>query len=430
MAVLRPGPRGLGCDITDRTDPAHPPAEDAVAGALAGLLLSSTRLHPDDIPAAAAHEGAKLGLEDLTILLVDLGQQVLVPFRPLHGSSGATSGGGGLPVDGSLAGRAYRTERPVVGEPVAGRTTVWIPLLDSAERLGVLEATTTRAVDAAALATFGAFTSLVGELVANKSGYGDAIVRTRHARPLTLSAELRWSMVPPLTFTGRNVSISGVLEPAYEVGGDTFDYALNGDLAHLAIIDAVGHGLEAARIANLAVTAYRKGRRSDLDLTDSYRATDAALADALGAEKFATALMATLTLSTGRLSWINAGHPIPLLLRQLHRLDLEGEPGLPLGLAGLEAPPPVHTVDLEPGDLLLFFSDGVTEARSADGEEFGRDRLADLLGRAAAAAQTPAETVRRLAHAVLDHQEGVLQDDGTLLLVVWHGPPTPWPDGP
>ncbi|HVF32382.1 MAG TPA: PP2C family protein-serine/threonine phosphatase [Acidimicrobiales bacterium] len=372
-----------------------------------------------------AHHGARIGLDDVVVLLTDLEQRVLVPFRgdrPPASVAAAES----RPIDGSRAGRAYRTERPVVGDRVEGRTTVWMPLLDSAERLGVLAASTTRVVDDHALGAFAAFASLVAEVVANKSGYGDAVVRTRQARPLTLSAELRWSMLPPLTFTGRNVTISGVLEPAYEIGGDTFDYAVNGSGAHLAIIDAVGHGLEAARIANLAVAAFREGRRRDLDLPGLYGAMDAALAGEFGVEKFATAHLATLALDTGRLRWINAGHPAPLVLRQGHPLHLMAEPDLPLGLAEPDTTPATRTLDLEPGDLLLLFTDGVVEARSVDGEEFGRDRLVDLLVRAGSAAQTPAETVRRLAHAVLDHQEGVLQDDGTLLLVVWHGPPAPW----
>lgn len=392
---------------------------------LKGLVASSIRLHPDDIPAASAAQAMKVGLEDLVILLVDLEQRVLVPF--IGDQSGEVPASSIVSVEGSLAGRAYRTERPVVSERVAGRTTVWLPLLDSAERLGVVTGTTALDVDDETLGRFTVFSSLIGELVANKSGYGDVVIRTRRTRPLSLPAELRWAMLPPLTYTGRNLSISGVLEPAYNIAGDTFDYAVNGDEAHLAILDAVGHGLEAARIANLAVAAYRNGRRSGLDMPATYRLMDEALTDQFGTEKFATAQLACLTLSTGRMSWLNAGHPAPMLIRQDHRIDLTSEICLPVGLAMDEADPVPASVDLQPGDLVLFFTDGVIEARSADGEEFGRDRLADLLERAAAAHQTPAETVRRLAHAVLDHQEGVLQDDGTLLLLVWHGPPAPMP---
>jgi serine phosphatase RsbU (regulator of sigma subunit) len=80
---------------------------------------------------------------------------------------------------------------------------------------------------------------------------------------------------------------------------------------------------------------------------------------------------------------------------------------------------------LEPGDTLLFFTDGVTEARSPEGEEFGRGRLGDLLVRAVASDEVPAETMRRLSHAVLEHQQGRLQDDATLLMLRWKGPDRP-----
>ena len=74
---------------------------------------------------------------------------------------------------------------------------------------------------------------------------------------------------------------------------------------------------------------------------------------------------------------------------------------------------------LEPGDRLQLFTDGVVEARSADGEFFGADRLADLVVRGNASGQPAPETMRRLVHAVLAHQEGQLQDDGTAMLVGW-----------
>jgi serine phosphatase RsbU (regulator of sigma subunit) len=77
---------------------------------------------------------------------------------------------------------------------------------------------------------------------------------------------------------------------------------------------------------------------------------------------------------------------------------------------------------LEPGDTVLFYTDGIIEARCATGEQFGRKRLGDMLVRYAAAGTTIAETVRKLCHGVLAHQDGVLQDDATLLLLSWVGP--------
>ncbi|HET9443306.1 MAG TPA: PP2C family protein-serine/threonine phosphatase [Acidimicrobiales bacterium] len=398
-----------------------------VAAALAGLSHASTRLHPDEIPAVAAAEATKLGVTEFAIYLVDLEQRALVPFQAT-GDPAATS----LAVDGTMAGRAYRLEQPVVmraeegcpdgGTP--GGLAAWLPLLDSAERLGVVHVRVrSDALDPVADCL--AFCNLLGEIIANKSSYGDVVAATRRTQELTIGAELRWSVLPPLTFTGRNFTVSGILEPAYAIAGDTFDYAVNGDTAHVAIIDAVGHGLEAARIANLAVASYRHSRRRGLDHVQTYYAMDAALAAQLGWEKFATAQLATLTLSTGRLCWLNAGHPPPLVVRQGHTFDLTAEACLPVGLAyALAAEAEVSEVYLEPDDVVLFFTDGVVEARSADGEQFGRDRLADLMVRTTAGAQTPAETMRLLGHAVLGHQVGGLEDDATLLVLAWHGPPT------
>ncbi len=131
-------------------------------------------------------------------------------------------------------------------------------------------------------------------------------------------------------------------------------------------------------------------------------------------------MLANLELASGRLRWSVAGHPPPLLLRGGRIVKtLAGEVTPPLGVSGVVV---VSEEMLEPADQVLFFTDGVVEARSADGEFFGVDRLVDMIARTSAAATPAPETMRRLLHAILEHQEGELQDDATIVVVEWRGP--------
>ncbi|MGI8698490.1 MAG: PP2C family protein-serine/threonine phosphatase, partial [Mycobacteriales bacterium] len=159
-------------------------------------------------------------------------------------------------------------------------------------------------------------------------------------------------------------------------------------------------------------------RRRGLDLRASYAVMDYAVRQHFGAERFVTGMFGELNLANGRLRWVNAGHPPPLLVRRGRVVkSLECPPSLPLGLGGSV----VHLSEesLERGDRLLFYTDGVVEARSSDGEFFGQQRLADLLGREAASGQPAPENMRRLPLAVMEHQGGALQDDATMLFVEW-----------
>jgi hypothetical protein len=357
-------------------------------------------------------------MDDAVVYLVDVDQRLLVPL----------DGGDSLSIDTTLAGRAFRTEQILDGtvdDHGNGRRRLWIPIIDGAERIGML-AVSVDDLDDLIRQRVQAVASLVALLVVSKLPYGDALVCARRLRPMDLAAELRWEILPPLTYVNDRIAISGILEPAYEVAGDSFDYALNGDLVHVAIIDAMGHGLEASQIANVAAGAYRNARRSGADLSGMFMAMDEVVSSQFGVEKFVTGQLGVLDASTGLLRWINAGHPVPILLRGHRVVDVELSPCLPIGMG--DVPTTDAELALEPADTVLFFTDGVIEARSPDGHQFGRERLADLLVRAAAAGETVAETVRKLCHAVLDHQQGRLQDDATLLLLSWHGPgPAPAP---
>jgi serine phosphatase RsbU (regulator of sigma subunit) len=220
------------------------------------------------------------------------------------------------------------------------------------------------------------------------------------------------------------VSVSGILEPAYSIGGDSFDYALNDDQVDFAIIDAVGHGMPAVMMSATAINSMRNARRESAGLDVAYLQTGDTIEQQYGACAFVTAQFGSLDLVTGTLRWLNAGHPPPLLVRDGTSLgELSCRPSLPMGLGGS-----INEIADEPlqrGDRVLFFTDGVTESRAPDGTAFGLPRLEDYLVRITLDGLPPAEAVRRLRALIMTFNGAGLSDDATLLLIDYHGPDQP-----
>lgn len=392
---------------------------------LAVLLERGRLVDPASFPALVREIAQRSGAVDATMYVVDYDQKALIPL-PVAG----VPAGDPLDIDSTLAGRVYRTLTVLEGQTDAGRRLL-VPLLDSTTRVGVLELVVVDAGEAY-MDWCERFADLATVLLAAKMDYGDIVHITRRRQPMSIAAEMQWNLLPPLTFTTNRMVISGALEPSYTIAGDSFDYALNGDLLHFGIIDAMGHGFEAAVMASVAIGAYRHSRRSGDGLQETYASMDDVLGRHFGPYRFATAQLAELDVSNGRLRWLNAGHPAPLLLRAGRVVDrLRIEPTLPVGFGGAVAD--VGDQQLEPGDVVLWFTDGVVEARSPEGRFFGEDRLAELAVRALGAGLPAPETTRRLVHAILDHQRGRLQDDASLMLVSWlgpHGQPPGWSKPP
>lgn len=397
---------------------------------LAGLIRASHLLPPHDLPALVRAHAEPMGYHDAVLYLVDLQQRVLVPFLPPEGPDPAAAPSP-LGVDSTLAGRAFQLVETVSHDEGAGRIHAWVPVLDGTERLGVLGVTVDDpellASDSSQGRALRFLTSLLGELLATKSMYGDALVRLRRTAPMGLAAEIQWSLLPPLTFASRDVSIAAALEPAYEVAGDSVDYAVDPGRARFGVFDGMGHELLSVQLVGLVVAAYRNARRAGQGLTATTHHIEDAVRQVFGGDAFVTGLLAELDTTTGVLTWVSAGHPPPLLLRHGRLVrTLEVEPRLPFGLgldvagqqdAGSEAT--VGRTELEPGDHLLLYTDGVVEARSPGGELFGVDRLTDLVIRSLAAGLPASETMRRAVRALMEHQAGQLSDDATLLLAQW-----------
>ncbi|MFE9423696.1 PP2C family protein-serine/threonine phosphatase [Kitasatospora sp. NPDC006697] len=386
--------------------------------ALALFLEQSHTAAPLRVPELVDEAARRMGMASATVYLADVQEDELVPL-PRPGGAGDGGGGTALAIEGTVAGWAYRTmslrlshRRPL---------SVWLPLVDGITRIGVLqvvaEQVTPAMLDGAV--QLAAVTALI---VVSKSGFSDLFSRTARRRPMTTAAEMVWAFLPPLTLGTDRVTSTAVVEPAYEIGGDAFDHGLDDGRLHMTVVDAMGHDLAAGLASAVALAGCRSTRRAGGSLTDITARIDEDL-NRWRPGGLLTGVFARLDLDTGRLSWVNAGHPPPLLIRAHHvvpgALEVSGE--LPLGLGpGYAATRTVHEAQLEPGDRVLIHTDGVTEARSATGRQFGEVQLVDFVTRALAAGEPAPEALRRLIHAILDHHHGRLQDDATIVLAEWH----------
>ncbi len=346
---------------------------------------------------------------DPVIYLADFSAEVLFPL-----SAGVAE----EDVATTMAGRAFTSGQPVTSER-DGAVRVWVPVVEQTTRTGVLAVTVPEATPAIVeqAELLGVFAGLVTALAARVS---DVPHVRRGGRAMSLPASMQWDLLPPLSARTDGALIAGLLEPAYDIAGDAFDYAVNEGELHFAILDGMGHGLGSTLLADLCIGAYRHARRQGAPVGAIHAAIGRALTAQYDDLSFATGIIGRLTLATGRLEWSCAGHPPPLLLRGRKVVaELSGDPALPFGLS--DDPPGLHGQDLEPGDAVLLYTDGVIEARTPQGEFFGLERLTDFLEREAASGQPAEELLRRLVQTVLEHQAAELRDDATLLLVQWTG---------
>jgi serine phosphatase RsbU (regulator of sigma subunit) len=384
-----------------------------VTDSLSSLLRASHLLAPDDLAATAATEARRMGVRNTVLYLADYEQVTLLPL-PGPGIPDRQE----LPIEGTMAGRAFRRVEVVSSTATQGTHRLWVPLVNGVERLGVAELELPAARSRELERDLRVFVTLVAELIVVNDAYTDVFSRLRRRKTLSLAAEMQWELLPPMSFGTDRVVITGGLEPAYDIGGDSFDYAVNGSTADLVVIDAVGHGLPATVLAGVAISAYRHARRNALDLPDIAAEINTAIAAQFGASQFATAVLARLDVDTGRLRWINAGHPEPLIVRRTSLVRAPRcPPSRPLGLQ--ETKSACCETRLEPGDRLLLYTDGITEARSPAGEFFGEQRLADFIAAAVAAGEPAPETVRQLMRHVLTHQADQLQDDASIVVLEW-----------
>jgi serine phosphatase RsbU (regulator of sigma subunit) len=210
------------------------------------------------------------------------------------------------------------------------------------------------------------------------------------------------------------------------VGGDLYEVVSTPRHVRLVIGDVEGKGLPALEGAATVLGVFREAAHEEDSLGAIVDRIEASLEHESDDKQFATAILAQVSPDGGHVDLLNCGHPPPLLLgpsrpRYIHT----GTTGLPLGLGSLgPGPRVVVTIPLAPGEDILFYTDGITEARNKTGDFF---LLAD--SPALRGPPDPDTLIDRLGHEVTRHVGHPLNDDAALLLIARPACPPPAPPG-
>ncbi len=392
--------------------------EESVGLDLRQLLRSVEQAPPVmAVDVVGQHLAAEFGASAVALSIADLSGRALT--RLSHDSAeegGRTQGresGERVPLDGTPHGRVLATQK-IETVPHEGGVSVYAPVANRGEAIGILELELPDAPDDRTVAEVAAAAHVLGYIVIANRRFTDLYEWGQRSVPLTLAAEVQHRLLPgSFTCEGGQFTLAAWLEPAGEVAGDTFDFTVERDVLHVSVTDAMGHGVEASVLATLLVGALRNARRGGADLAEQARLANEGLGNYVGMEGgFVTGQLARIDLRAGTADIVNAGHPAPLRLRDGLVEDVHLQPDLPFGILAA-GPYGVQSLPLAQGDRLVFLTDGMMERNAAS---------VDIRGLIMqSAGMHPREAVQHLTHAVQEAAGGQLQDDATVLCLDWHG---------
>jgi serine phosphatase RsbU (regulator of sigma subunit) len=393
-------------------------------GRALGLDLAKLLVAVENAPPVAAADvlgewlEEALGAFDVSFLVVDFSGRALIRLGHAGIRSAVRAQGREtaerVPLEGSAHGRVLR-DQAVDFELLADRTRLIAPVTNRGEAIGVLELALLEPPDEQTLADVAlAAHALAYVIIANRR-FTDLFEWGQRSVRLSLAAEIQHRLLPgAFTCEGGQFTLAAWLEPAGEIAGDSFDFAMERDTLHLSMTDAMGHDVHASMLATLVVGALRNARRAGAGLAEQARRADASLDRYANGGGYVTGQIAHVNLWTGTATIVNAGHPHPVRLRdgRVQSIDLAADP--PFGMfPGHEYR--VQELPLQAGDRLMFITDGVLErnASTLDLEALMIEGVE----------MHPREAVQHVVLALLQATNGRLKDDATAMCVDWHGGP-------
>ncbi|MFJ9721858.1 PP2C family protein-serine/threonine phosphatase [Streptomyces sp. NPDC101209] len=354
------------------------------------------------------------GAHDVELFMADYSLSVLQPVSVLPHTLEPVS------VHSSPAGRAFGSQTPYREQLRDGLVRLHLPVSVRGDRLGVLSVT---------LPESDATPEWEAELteIANVLGYQvivaerdtDVYLQARRKDRLTLAAEMQWQLLPGRSCSRPEYDLGAQLEPAYAIFGDNFDWSSTVDHLMLYVTNGMGEGIEASLLTNLAINALRNARRAGLSLADQAALADQAVYAHYQGRCYLSVLMFDFDLASGRARVVDAGSPQLLRLRAgtVERVDFDAQ--LPLGMFE-ETDYVAQDFAVEPGDRLVFVSDGVHAVADPKGEPYGEAALARAIQatRLLPAAEVPRAILRELT----GHRgEAMAKDDALVVCLDWRG---------
>jgi serine phosphatase RsbU (regulator of sigma subunit) len=372
----------------------------------------------DSVEAVATALCEMVDAHEVTFLIADFSGRAVVRLTSAGRVDGARSHGveqaETLPLEGTVYERVLRTQQIDI-ERVGDGARMTIPVTDRGDAIGLLEMTLPRYPCASEIRDVASAAHALAYVVIAARRHTDVFEWGHRSTPFALAAEIQRRLLPAsYTCEAGQFTLAGWLEPASSVGGDTFDYTLDRNSLQVSITDAVGHQVAAALLATLLVGSLRNGRRKGLDLGEQARYANDSLAENSDPGQFVTGQLLRVDLQTGTAGIVNAGHPLPLRLRdgRVEEIELRIEP--PFGVVPGKFFD-VQRFPLEPGDRIVLLTDGMQERNAVNLD------VASAL--AASADLHPREVVHELGAAVLRETGGDLRDDATMVCLDWYGGP-------
>jgi serine phosphatase RsbU (regulator of sigma subunit) len=357
-----------------------------------------------------------LGASEVSFLVADFSGRALV--RLGHAGSAAASRTQGretaerVPLVGSPHGRALAGQTLEV-ETDAHGVRLFAPVTNRGEAIGVLQLSLPQLPDEQTLTDVALAAHQLAYIIIANRRFTDLFEWGQRSVRLSLAAEIQHRLLPgSYTCEAGQFTLAAWLEPSGDIAGDTFDFTIERDTLHVSITDAMGHAINASMLATILVGALRNARRAGVELGEQARLANAGLGEFTGWSDFVTGQVARIDLRTQTATIVNAGHPLPLRLRHGRVACVALEADAPFGiLRDIEYR--VQRLPLEPGDRLMFLTDGMTERNVVDIEALIE----------AGAEMHPREAVQHLVHAVLEATDGTPEDDATVMCLDWHGGP-------